>query len=81
MRVVVAEDHALLRDGLTRLLTAYGLEVAEALDGTAGLPEALQRNDVDAAILDVRLPPSFTDEGLRAAIRPAAPGRDSPSWC
>ncbi|CCH74424.1 response regulator transcription factor [Nostocoides australiense] len=68
MRVVVAEDHALLRDGLTRLLTAYGLEVAEALDGTTGLPEALQRNDVDAAILDVRLPPSFTDEGLRAAI-------------
>jgi len=76
MRVVVAEDHALLRDGLTRLLAAYGLEVAEALEGTVGLPEALQRNDVDAAILDVRLPPTFTDEGLRAAIeaRRARPG-------
>ncbi|HRC40827.1 LuxR C-terminal-related transcriptional regulator [Nostocoides sp.] len=76
MRVVVAEDHALLRDGLTRLLTAYGVEVALALDGTDGLAAALAREDIDAAILDVRLPPTFTDEGLRAAIaaRAARPG-------
>ena len=76
MRVVVAEDHALLRDGLTRLLTAYGVEVALALDGTDGLAAALARGDIDAAILDVRLPPTFTDEGLRAAIaaRAARPG-------
>ena len=68
MRVVVAEDHALLRDGLTRLLAAYDCEVVEALAGTDGLAEALQRPDVDVAILDVRLPPTFSDEGLRAAI-------------
>ena len=76
MRVVVAEDHALLRDGLTRLLTAYGLEVVEALEGTSGLDQALVRPDVDLAVLDVRLPPTFTDEGLRAAIaaRTARPG-------
>lgn len=76
MRVVVAEDHALLRDGLTRLLTAYGLEVVEALEGTSGLDQALLRPDVDLAVLDVRLPPTFTDEGLRAAIaaRTARPG-------
>ncbi len=76
MRVVVAEDHALLRDGLTRLLTAYGFEVVQALEGTDGLAEALQRPDVEVAVLDVRLPPSFTDEGLRAAIqaRGARPG-------
>jgi len=74
--VVVAEDHALLRDGLTRLLTAYGLEVVEALEGTSGLDQALVRPDVDLAVLDVRLPPTFTDEGLRAAIaaRTARPG-------
>jgi len=74
--VVVAEDHALLRDGLTRLLTAYGLEVVEALEGTSGLDQALLRPDVDLAVLDVRLPPTFTDEGLRAAIaaRTARPG-------
>lgn len=76
MRVVVAEDHALLRDGLTRLLTAYGLEVVEALEGTSGLDQALLRPNVDLAVLDVRLPPTFTDEGLRAAIaaRTARPG-------
>lgn len=76
MRVVVAEDHALLRDGLTRLLTAYGLEVVEALEGTSGLDQALLRPDVDLAVLNVRLPPTFTDEGLRAAIaaRTARPG-------
>lgn len=76
MRVVVAEDHALLRDGLTRLLAAYDCEVVEALAGTDGLAEALQRPDVDVAILDVRLPPTFSDEGLRAAIaaRAARPG-------
>jgi DNA-binding NarL/FixJ family response regulator len=72
MRVVVAEDHVLLRDGLTRLLTAYGCEVIAAMEGSEGLDEALQRPEVEVAILDVRLPPTFTDEGLRAAIRARA---------
>ncbi|MEI2776843.1 MAG: response regulator transcription factor [Tetrasphaera sp.] len=76
MRLVIAEDNALLRDGLSRLLTAYGCEVVAALEGTDGLDRALLRPDVDAAVLDVRLPPNFTDEGLRAAIaaRSARPG-------
>lgn len=76
MRVVVAEDHVLLRDGLTRLLTAYGFEVLAALEGSEGLADALQRPEAQVAILDVRLPPTFTDEGLRAAIaaRRARPG-------
>ncbi|HNQ07888.1 MAG TPA: response regulator transcription factor [Tetrasphaera sp.] len=72
MRVVVAEDHVLLRDGLTRLLRAYGCEVVAALEGSAGLDEALQLPEVEVAILDVRLPPTFSDEGLRAAIRARA---------
>lgn len=76
MRVVLGEDHALLRDGLTRLLTAHDMTVvAEAADGP-GLQEALTTHRPDVAVVDVRLPPSFTDEGLRAAIaaRRAVPG-------
>ncbi|MEU2612160.1 response regulator transcription factor [Micromonospora sp. NPDC007271] len=68
MRVVIAEDLALLRDGLTRILDAYGYKVVEAVaDGPAVLP-ALTRHRPDVAVLDVRLPPTFTDEGLQAAL-------------
>ncbi|GIJ19788.1 LuxR C-terminal-related transcriptional regulator [Micromonospora lutea] len=68
MRVVIAEDLALLRDGLTRLLDAYGCQVVEAVaDGPSVLP-ALIRHRPDVAVLDVRLPPTFTDEGLQAAL-------------
>jgi DNA-binding NarL/FixJ family response regulator len=76
MRVVIAEDQALLRDGLTRMLTAYGLEVVAALDDSANLVETLVELRPDVAILDVRLPPTFADEGLRAAIaaRQRVPG-------
>lgn len=72
MRAVVAEDHALLRDGLTRLLEAHGIEVVAAVDDAASLEQALRRDDVDVAVVDVRMPPTFTDEGLRAAIRARA---------
>lgn len=68
MRVVLGEDHALLRDGLTRLLTAHGFEVVEAADTGPTLWHALVTHRPDVAVVDVRLPPSFTDEGLRAAI-------------
>jgi DNA-binding NarL/FixJ family response regulator len=76
MRVVIAEDHFLLRDGLTRMLTAHGFEVAAAVTDATGFLAALERDRPDAAIVDVRLPPSFTDEGLRAALaaRERAPG-------
>ncbi|MEP7091373.1 MAG: response regulator transcription factor [Nocardioidaceae bacterium] len=68
MRVVLAEDLALLRDGLIRLLSAHAVEVVAAVGDEAALAEALAVPDVDAAILDVRLPPTNTDEGLRAAV-------------
>jgi DNA-binding NarL/FixJ family response regulator len=68
MRVVLAEDLYLLRDGLTRLLQAHGIDVVAAVgSGTELLAELLaQRPDV--AVIDVRLPPTFTDEGLRVAL-------------
>lgn len=68
MRVLVAEDNALLRDGLTRMLTAYGFEVVDAVDNGPSLVPALLRHRPDVAVIDVRLPPTFTDEGLRAAL-------------
>lgn len=67
-RVVIVEDLLLLRDGLTRLLTANGFEVVAAVETGSALLEAVAELEPDVAIVDVRLPPSFTDEGLRAAI-------------
>ncbi len=69
MRVVVAEDLFLLRDGLVRLLGAHGFEIAAAVDDAPGLAAALVGERPDVAIVDVRLPPTFTDDGLRAALR------------
>ncbi len=76
MRVVLAEDQALLRDGLTRLLSAYGFEVVAAAEDLPSLELALRDDTADVAVVDVRLPPTCTDEGLRAAIaaRAARPG-------
>ena len=76
MRVVLAEDHALLRDGLIRLLEANGFTIVAAVDSAPALEQALTDPTLDAAVVDVRLPPTFTDEGLRAAIsaRAARPG-------
>src|SRR5262245_31992221 len=68
MRVVLAEDHALLRDGLTRLLLANDFEIVAAVDNEPSLVRALKDPSADVAVVDVRLPPTFTDEGLRAAI-------------
>ena len=68
MRVVIAEDLFLLRDGLTRLLEAHGMEVTAAVDNGADLLALVTADKPDVAIVDVRLPPTFTDEGLRAAL-------------
>jgi DNA-binding NarL/FixJ family response regulator len=68
VRVVIAEDLFLLRDGLTRLLEAHGMQVAAAVDNGTGLLAAVASCQPDLAIVDVRLPPTFTDEGLRAAL-------------
>jgi DNA-binding NarL/FixJ family response regulator len=76
VRVVIAEDLFLLRDGLIRLLDAFGFEVAAAVDTGEGFLAAVRSHRPDVAVVDVRLPPSFTDEGLRAALtaRKEVPG-------
>jgi DNA-binding NarL/FixJ family response regulator len=76
LRLVLAEDHALLRAGLIQLLEGNGFEIIHAVDNAASLGRALADPRADAAVLDVRLPPTQTDEGLRAAIeaRAARPG-------
>jgi len=68
VRVVIAEDLFLLREGLSSLLKQHGFEVAQAVDNGPGLLEALTEHQPDIAIVDVRLPPTHTDEGLRAAL-------------
>ncbi len=68
MRAVIAEDLFLLREGLVRLLEAHDFEIAAAVDGAPPLLEALLEHRPDVAVVDVRLPPSFTDDGLRAAL-------------
>jgi len=68
VRVVLAEDHTLLREGLIRILRANGCAVVDAVDDGPALIRALITHRPDVAIVDVRLPPTFTDEGLRAAI-------------
>jgi DNA-binding NarL/FixJ family response regulator len=69
VHVVIAEDQFLLRDGLIRLLEAYGFKVAAAVDNGDDLLAQLRASRPDVAVVDVRLPPTFTDEGLRAALQ------------
>jgi DNA-binding NarL/FixJ family response regulator len=77
MRVVIAEDLLLLREGLKRLLTELDCAVVAAVDNPGALLEALDTESPDLAIVDIRLPPTYRDEGLRAAIeaRRRRPGR------
>ena len=76
MRVVIAEDEALLREGLARLLADAGLDVASSVGDPAGLQRAVVSYEPDVAIVDIRMPPTHTDEGLVAAaeIHRAHPG-------
>ncbi|MFD9492131.1 LuxR C-terminal-related transcriptional regulator [Streptomyces sp. NPDC060005] len=69
MRVVLAEDLFLLRDGLVRMLEAYDFEIAAAVESGPELTKALAELRPDVAVVDVRLPPSHTDEGLQCALR------------
>ena len=78
MRVVVLEDTVLLQEGLVRLLAGYGHETVAQLVTADGLLEAVETHNPDLVIADVRLPPTFTDEGIQAAvalraIRPSQP--------
>jgi DNA-binding NarL/FixJ family response regulator len=68
MRVVIVEDQALLREGIAALLSEHGIEVVAQADDAAGLQRVVAGHKPDLAIVDVRLPPTFTDEGIRAAI-------------
>jgi DNA-binding NarL/FixJ family response regulator len=68
MRVVLAEDLYLLRSGLERLLLAHGFDVVASVDNAPELLRALTGAKPDVAVVDVRLPPTYTDEGLKAAI-------------
>jgi DNA-binding NarL/FixJ family response regulator len=67
LRVVVAEDAAIMRDGLTQTLTRRGHEVVAAVADAVSLRQAVDTHLPDVAIIDVRMPPTHTDEGLRAA--------------
>ncbi|HET6856223.1 MAG TPA: response regulator transcription factor [Streptomyces sp.] len=69
MRVVIAEDLALLREGIIQLLTVNDFEVVEAVDNGPDLLRALLHHRPDVAVVDVRLPPTFTDEGLQAVTK------------
>ena len=69
MRIVIAEDAVLLRAGLTRLLDDAGEEVVAAVGDAEALLDAVERQAPDLAIVDVRMPPTFTDEGIRAAVQ------------
>jgi DNA-binding NarL/FixJ family response regulator len=75
MRVVIAEDQALLREGLRRLFEDAGHAVVAAVGDADRLRAAVSEHEPDLAVVDVRMPPSFTDEGIRAAswIRSAHP--------
>lgn len=77
MRVVIAEDLFLLRDGLARLVEAYGHDVVATVDSGPAALGALISERPDVAILDVRLPPTFSDEGLKVALtaRQQVPGQ------
>jgi|SRR3954469_2450617 DNA-binding NarL/FixJ family response regulator len=77
MRIVIAEDSTILRQGLVELLTFRGHEVVAAVKDAGALRTAVEDNSPDVSIVDIRMPPTHTDEGLRAAIslRRESPGR------
>lgn len=78
MRIVVADDSVLLREGLQLLLTEAGHDVVDAVGDGPSLVSAALRLRPDVAIVDVRMPPSHTDEGLRAAVEVRAAWADAP---
>ena len=68
MRVVIAEDSAVLREGIAALLTDRGFEIPVAVADGEALRQAVAEHRPDVAIVDIRMPPTYTDEGLRAAL-------------
>ena len=78
MRVVIAEDSVLLREGISRLLADAGCEIVASVADGPSLVKAVQEHQPDISIVDVRMPPSFQDEGIRAALEIRAENPSSP---
>lgn len=78
MRILICEDSVLLREGLVRVLEDAGHEVVAALADARNLEETVEQTIPELCLLDVRLPPTFTDEGIRAALRLRARHPDLP---
>ena len=68
MRILIAEDSVLLREGLVRLLTDAGHDIVHTTGDATDLLGAVSAHEPDLAVIDVRMPPTFTDEGIRAAV-------------
>jgi YesN/AraC family two-component response regulator len=66
MRLVIADDSALIRDGLRKLLPAHGFEVAAAAANVPALLESIEQTEPDVALVDIRMPPTYTTEGITA---------------
>ena len=81
MRIVIAEDAALFRAGLVRLLQDEGHQVRAAVADGAALLAAVAEHHPDVVIADIRMPPTWTDEGLRAAVELRRPIRAPRCWC
>ena len=82
LRIVIAEDAAVIRAGLAEVLTDRGHEIVAAVGDAEALQAAVADHKPDVAIIDVRMPPDHTDEGLRAAIAdPCATIPAPASWC
>jgi DNA-binding NarL/FixJ family response regulator len=69
MRVIIADDSGLLRDALSRILTEAGIEVCSAVGDADALCAAVEEHEPDAAVIDIRMPPTYTHEGAEAAVR------------
>jgi DNA-binding NarL/FixJ family response regulator len=68
VHIVIAEDSVLLRDGLTRMLSDHGHDIVGSVEDAVGLVHLVEAEDPDLVVLDVRMPPTQTDEGIRAAL-------------
>jgi DNA-binding NarL/FixJ family response regulator len=68
VHIVIAEDSVLLRDGLTRMLSDHGHDIVGSVEDAVGLVHLVEAEDPDLVVLDVRMPPTHTDEGIRAAL-------------
>jgi CheY-like chemotaxis protein len=80
LRIVLAEDGVLLREGMSGLLHRFGHRVVAAVGDAPALVAAVEEHDPDIVVTDVRMPPGFTDEGLRAAVALRASRPSCPSW-